>query len=130
MTTFDDLNSLITRLGGGFFGADSDRVGGKLDLTAFAHDLVGFAGSGWGDGGLCGGDGGDAKPAFLINSLKSLIDSRKASIMSKTAGWTAIWPSGRTFDAHLRQAASIFSSGDVDGLGGSGGGGVMNAIIV
>lgn len=46
ITTFEDLNSLITRLGGGIFGADSDRVGGRLDFTALAHDLVGFAGSG------------------------------------------------------------------------------------
>lgn len=75
---------------------------------------------------MCGGGGGDVVPAFLIISLKSLIDSRKASIISKTTGWTAMWPSGRTFDAHLRQATNIFSSGDIGRLllGGSGGGGV------
>lgn len=59
-----------------------------------------------------------ARCDLLMISLKSLTDSMKASIISKTAGWILMLPSGSLFNAHLRQAARILSSGDRAGVSG------------
>lgn len=52
------------------------------------------------------------EPNRLNISLNSLTDSINASIISNTAGWTDMLPSGSLFVAHLRHAAKILSSGD------------------
>lgn len=116
MTTLADLNSLMARFEGGFIGAGSEKAGVRLVLAALAQDLVGFGGSGCCGNGVGEGAVDDLGSIFLIISLNSLTDSMKASIMSKTAGWTAMLPFWRTLEAHFRQAARILSLGDREGL--------------
>lgn len=81
-------------------------------MTALAQELAGFVGKGCCILVGCGAVGAGAGFDLFMISLNSLIDSMKASIISKNAGCTLMLPSGSLFDAHLRQAARILSSGD------------------